>query len=128
MNINLTSVDTHSPKKQFLQELTILFADYQIDQVKAYFADDITWTLVGDTPVYGKDAFVTELQGMAGNKATDLTIHGILTHGREAAIHGEMTMADGKRFGFADYYIFTSAGAKKIQSITSYVIELPAQP
>lgn len=115
---------TQSPKKQFLQELTILFASYQIDKVKTFFADDITWTLMGDQPVHGKEAFAEALNRMAGNKATALTIHTILTHGKEATIHGEMTMADGMRFGFADFYMFTSAGARKIQSITSYVIAL----
>lgn len=115
---------TQSPKKQFLQELTILFASYQIDKVKTFFADDITWTLVGDQPVHGKEAFAATLNRMAGNKASELTIHSILTDGRDASIHGEMVMEDGKRYGFADFYMFTSAGARKIQSITSYVIAL----
>lgn len=115
----------HSPKKQFIQELTVLFASYQVDKVKLYFADDIIWTLVGDAPIQGKEQFANALRRMAGNKATELTIHTILTHGKEATVNGEMVMADGKRYGFSDFYIFTSAGAKIIQSITSYVISLP---
>lgn len=114
----------NSPKKQFLQELTVLFASYQIDKVKAWFADDITWTLVGDSPIQGKEAFAAALAAMSHNKATRLTIHSMLTHGREAAVHGEMLMEDGKRFGFADFYTFTSAGASRIKAITSYVIPL----
>lgn len=117
----------NSPKKQVLQELTVLFASYQIDKVKAWFADDITWTLVGDSPIQGKEAFADALAAMSPNKATRLTIHSMLTHGREAAVHGEMQMEDGKRFGFADFYTFTSAGSSRIHAITSYVIELPVE-
>lgn len=127
MRIHLPSF-TDSPRNQFLTDLTILFASYQIDQVKTHFAEDIVWTLVGDKPVHGKEAFAAELNRMAGNSVTELVIHSILTQGREAAVHGEMAMADGKRFGFADVYVFTGEDHTTIQSITSYIVQIPFRP
>ena len=74
-------------------------------------------------PVHGREAFAHELEAMSGNKAVALTIHAILTHGNDAAVHGEMHMADGHCFGFADFYTFTG---DRVQSITSYVTKLQA--
>ena len=86
--------------------------------------DDITWTLVGDEPVHGKDKFASLLAEMKNNKATKLKISSLITHGKEAAVEGEMTMQDGAVFGFADFYEFTSAGSSKVKSIRSYVVRI----
>ena len=115
-------IDT--PSKALLRDLTVLFASYQVPEAMAHLADDVVWTLVGEKPVHGREAFAKELEAMSGNKAVALTIHAILTHGNDAAVHGEMHMADGHRFGFADFYTFTSAKGDRVQAITSYVIKL----
>lgn len=124
MKINIHTDCGNAPKKELIKEMTILFASYQVDQVKQFFADDIKWTLVGDKPIVGKEKFANALMNMSANKAKELTIHNIITHGKEAAINGEMKMQDGKTYGFSDFYEFTNAKASKVKSITSYVLEL----
>jgi ketosteroid isomerase-like protein len=112
----------NSPKMKLVQDLTIYFASYAIPKVMDYLTEDIKWTLVGDSPIEGKANFEAALQSMSDNKASKLTIHQILTHGKEAAVHGEMVMEDGKTYAFADFYEFASAKSEKVKAIVSYVI------
>lgn len=114
----------NSPKMAFVRELTILFASYQLQKLKDFFADDIRWQLVGDEAVIGKENFIRELDKMADHPANKLILHSIVSHGKHAAVHGTMKMPNGDQFGFSDFYVFKSAGSKMIQSITSYVIAL----
>ena len=112
----------NSPKMALIKDLTIFFASYEIDKVMEFMHEAIVWTLVGDTPIKGKEQFREALEAMKENEVLELTISNVITHGKEAAVHGEMSMKDGSVFGFSDFYEFTSAGCKSAKSITSYVI------
>ena len=114
----------NSPKRELVKQLTQYFAAYDLENAMQFMATDVVWTLVGDTPIQGKEAFKSALEEMGTNKTKELTIHGIVTHGKEAAVHGEMLMEDGNRFGFSDFYEFTSAKASTVKSIRSYVVPL----
>jgi len=59
---------------------------------------------------------------MSDNRLSTLTIHKILTDGKEAAVHGEKLMEDRKVYSFAEFYEFDSASLKKVKAIVSYVI------
>jgi hypothetical protein len=124
MKIKVNPDCGNSPKKNLIKELTILFATYEINEVKQYFAEDIKWTLVGDRPIKGRQELASALMEMSGNKASELTLHSIITHGREASVHGEMSMENGHHYGFSDFYVFTSPKASKVKSITSFVIQI----
>lgn len=124
MKINTNPDCGNSPKKQFIQNLTIFFASYEVEKVAQYFAEDIVWQLVGDKPIKGKENFSSELKRMSHIKTSELSIYNIITHGKEAAINGEMKMENGSIFGFSDFYEFSSASAKKIKFITSYVVQI----
>ena len=123
MKLNIKADCGNSPKRELVKNLTIYFASYNLDQVKNYLEDNVTWTLVIDTPIKGMEQFIKTLEKMSHNKASELTIHSIVTHGKEAAIHGDMLMEDGNNFGFSDFYEFTSVKANKVKSIVSYVIQ-----
>ncbi|MEQ9217859.1 MAG: nuclear transport factor 2 family protein [Cyclobacteriaceae bacterium] len=122
MKLNIQADCGNAPKKELIRDLTIYFVSYEIERAMEYMDNDVVWTLVGDEPIEGKEPFAAALKEMMGNKAAALTIDSIVTHGKEAAVHGEMTMEDGSVFGFADFYEFTSAGGSKVKSIKSYVI------
>ena len=89
-----------------------------------FMDNDICWRLVGDQPVVGKERFEMALQEMSRNKAVKLTRYSIITHGKEAAVNGEMKMEDGKTFGFSDFYEFSSVKSTKVKSIMSYVNQI----
>jgi len=122
MKLNIQTDCGNAPKKELIRDLTIYFVSYEIEKAMEYMDDDVVWTLVGDGPIAGKEPFAEALKEMMDNKAKELTIYSIVTHGKEAAVNGEMTMEDGNIFGFADFYEFASAGSSKVKNIRSYVI------
>lgn len=125
MKLFLLMRGDNSPKGKLIQDLTISFAAYDLDRLEPYLAEDITWTLIGDTPVKGKTDFLAALREMKGNAAAELQIHQILTHGKDGAVYGEMVMENGDRFSFADFYVFSSAKSNLVKSICSFVIQKP---
>ena len=61
---------------------------------------------------------------MKSEKAAELTIDQILSHGKEGATNGIMKMQNGKKYAFSDFYKFKGAKGVKIKFITSYVITI----
>jgi len=52
-----------------------------------------------------------------------LTISNIITHGKIAAVDGELELDNGFQLSFCDIYRFTGAGTNaKIKEITAYVV------
>lgn len=113
----------NSPKGKLIQDLTISFASYDLERIRPFLQEDITWTLVGEPPVSGKANFLEELEKMKNKPVAELQIHQIITHGKEGSVHGEMVMENGDRFAFADFYQFSSPESDKVKAITSFVIQ-----
>lgn len=124
MKLNIKPDCGNSPKKELLKNLTIYFVTYDIEKAMEYMDDNVIWTLIGDKPLIGKEQLKAALLVMNHNKATELTINNIITHGRKAAINGEILMNNGDNFGFSDFYEFTNAQKAKVKKIVSYVVQL----
>tara|TARA_B100000678_G_C18151547_1_gene479150 strand:+ start:649 stop:1026 length:378 start_codon:yes stop_codon:yes gene_type:complete len=113
----------NSPKMEFLKDFNIAFAKGNVEFIVDNVTDDIIWNIIGDKKIDGKKTFVEELKKMKSEKATELIIDQILSHGKEGAANGIMKMQNGKKYAFSDFYKFKGAKGAKIKSITSYVIE-----
>lgn len=61
---------------------------------------------------------------MAGDESYELIIHKVITHGKDAAVHGVMESKDGKQYAFCDVYTLSGFKNPKISAMTSYVITL----
>ncbi len=109
---------------EFLKELTIQFAAYDLDAAFESLSDDITWTLLGEETIHGKAKFRAELERMKHIRVLELSISSLLSHGKEGAVQGTMLMETGQKFGFADFYEFSSAKGDKVKSIKSYIVQL----
>ena len=114
----------NSPKKLFLKQLTIAFAEGDMAFVTENVGDDISWDMTGDKHVQGKGAFIEALEQGKKSKVVELVIDKIITHGKEGAVNGEIKMVDGQEYGFCDVYEFRGAKGASIKSIQSYVIEI----
>lgn len=112
----------NAPKQAFLRELNVAFARADIRAIAQAVTDDIRWHLVGDRLLEGKDAFLAALEEMKTHEATALTLHAIITHGREGAVHGEIALGDGATYAFCDVYTFSGAKGDRVKAITSFVI------
>ncbi|MFY0663653.1 MAG: nuclear transport factor 2 family protein [Natronospirillum sp.] len=101
------------------------FASNDIDAVLSMVTDDIEWAMAGDHTIVGKDNMAHALREMASNEIMTLTIHNIITHGRTAAVNGELQAPNGgSRYGFCDVYQLNGLKDPKIKVLTSYVAEL----
>ncbi|EON78701.1 hypothetical protein ADIS_0808 [Lunatimonas lonarensis] len=114
----------NSPKMEFLKEFNIAFAEGKVEFIIESVTDDIVWDIIGDKKIEGKERFTKELEKMKSEKAIELIIDQILSHGKEGASNGIMKMQNGKQYAFSDFYIFKNTKSNILKSITSYVIEI----
>ncbi|HET9280035.1 MAG TPA: hypothetical protein VFN95_17695, partial [Flavitalea sp.] len=75
----------NSPKNIFVQELTIAFAKADSRFLLRNITDDVRWNILGDQVIQGKDDFAEALEERKNNKAAELTILHIATHGKAGA-------------------------------------------
>lgn len=126
--INIKADCGNSPRKKFLKELNIAFAKGNADFIIEHASDDIVWTIHGDKKIEGKEAFSKEVHMMKQYKADEMTLHSVITHGREAAANGEMRMGDNpdsyRDYAFCDVYQFTNTTSLILKEMQSYVIKI----
>lgn len=58
----------HSPLKKKVELYTRWFASYALTDLESVFDNDITWTLIGDKAVSGKESFLKALNMMKDNR------------------------------------------------------------
>ncbi|EIJ40502.1 hypothetical protein JoomaDRAFT_3564 [Galbibacter orientalis DSM 19592] len=114
----------NSPKMQFIKEFNIAFAKGDVAFIIESIADNIVWDIISSKKIEGKENFVKALNKMKSIQTTELKLEQILSHGKQAAANGIITLESGKKYAFSDFYLFKSAKGAQIQSLTSYVIEV----
>lgn len=95
----------NAPKKILLRDWNIAYAEGNLDFITENVTDDVSLEVVGETRVQGKTAFIEAIQEMMSQATTKLVLHGIITHGKEAAVNGEIHRENGEVVGFCDVYI-----------------------
>lgn len=114
----------NSPKMEFLKEFNIAFAEGNVKFLTESVTDEIIWNIIGDRKIEGSVNFAKELEKMKEQKATELILDQILSHGKEGAANGIIKFQNGKKYAFSDFYTFNNTKGKKLKSITSYLIEI----
>ena len=114
----------NSPKNIFVQELTIAFAKADSRFLLKNVTDDVRWNILGDQVIQGKDDFAEALEERKNNKAAELTILHIATHGKAGAADGRTKFKNGKIHAFCNVYEFNNTKGTSVKEITSYVIEI----
>ncbi|MCK0131565.1 nuclear transport factor 2 family protein [Flavobacteriaceae bacterium F08102] len=114
----------NSPKMKFIKQFNIAFAKGDVTFLMGNVTDDIVWNIIGDKKIEGIDIFREELEKMQAVKTTELILDQILSHGKEGAANGVMTMENGKHYAFSDFYVFQSTKGEMIKAITSYCLEV----
>ena len=114
----------NSPKNLFVQDLTVAFvkgdARYLLKKVTA----DVRWNILGDQVIQGGDHFADMLEERKRDRATELTILHIATHGKAGAADGRIRFKNGKILAFCNVYEFINTKGTSVREITSYVIEI----
>lgn len=123
MKINSMPDCGNSPKKEFLKRFNLAFAQGDAEFLIEHVSEDIVWEMFGDKKIQGKEAFAKEVRAMADYTADEISIHHIITHGKEGSLNGEFIMGE-SRYAFSDVYVFESAGKNIIKRLYSYVVQL----
>lgn len=122
--ITVTPDCGNSPKKAFIRDFNIAFAEGNAAFIMDHVDEDIKWCVYGDFDVNGKQAFKKEIDKMlAYPRPKELIFDSIVTHGKEGAANGFMMMEDAT-FAFCDIYKFRSAGSRILIELKSYVVKV----
>lgn len=113
----------NSPKNSFLEKLTVAFAKGDAELILSKVSDDVRWKIVGEKEIRGKDDLAETLEELKKDKAAELKIAHIVSHGKAGAVDGTLKLKDKKTRAFCDVYEFSNAKGTSVKKIISYRIE-----
>jgi len=113
----------NAPRKAFLKDLHIAIANGDLGYLVSIIPEGITWDIVGQQQINGKEGYLTEITRYKLWNVKELIIDTMITHGPDASVSGHITTADNEQFAFSEIYRFKGAGGKTLKSVTTFVIE-----
>lgn len=123
VKVNVQPDCGNAPKKIFLRDFMIAFANYDVSFILDSVADDAVWDVVGSTIANGKTEIEALLKKLLADDLQEMTIATIITHGDTGSVNGTTEAKDGKAQGFCHVCTFSSHGKNaKLKHITSYII------
>lgn len=115
----------NAPRERLLRDFNLAFIEGDIEKTLSFVAEDVTWELVGEGTINGRDGMGAWLGSMAGKKARRVEFEHFITHGKTAAVNGSYEMEGGSKFRFCDIYEFAAAASDSlIRNYTSYVVRI----
>ena len=110
-------------RKEIVQRINQGFAENNLEKVLSLCKDDLTWTMVGDTTVKGKDAIRKWMASM-DPQPPQFTIQQTVAEGDLVVTRGDMLMQQQKNgpsipYTFCDIYRFEG---DKVAELTAFVI------
>ena len=124
MKISLPEDCGNAPRKRFIADFNIAFANGDMEFLTNCFAENAVWEMVGDKTIEGLENIISSLKEMADYRAESLELKSVITHGKLAAAEGTLSFGEENTIAFCDTYEFTSAGKNKIKRLNSYIVEL----
>ena len=114
--------------KGIIEKVNAAFAKGSTEGFLSFCAEDVEWTMVGDTTVRGKDAIRQWMASMGDMEPPKFTVDNVIAEGNFATANGGMTMRDkdGKAvpFAYCDIYRFRN---DKIIALSSFVTKTEAK-
>ncbi|MDQ3255902.1 MAG: nuclear transport factor 2 family protein [Acidobacteriota bacterium] len=116
--------------KEIVEKVNAALAEGSNESFLSFCAEDVSWTMVGDKTVKGKDAIRQWMASMASESSElpKFTIDHVIAEGDFVTAHGDMTMKDkdGKTapYSFCDIYRFRDG---KIIDLRAFVIKTEAK-
>jgi uncharacterized protein len=114
--------------KAIVEKVNAAFAAGSTEGFLACCADDVAWTMVGDTTVHGKDAIRQWLASMGPMEPPQFTVHNVIAEGDFVTAYGVMSMQDKDGvvmpYAYCDIYRFRG---EKIVELRAFVIQTEAK-
>lgn len=109
----------NAPKKRLCLDFLIAAAEGRADEAITFCIPEIRVDMIGRESIHGQLQLQEFLQPIPGVEA--LHIHGMITHGREAAVNGEVKTAQGSH-SFALFFTFNRHKNALIKKIVVYLV------
>lgn len=114
-------------KQTFFQQFNEALMQGDITYILDSVTPDVSWEMIGNDTIYGRDTLAEVLAGMDQTMEYKLTIEHIIINETKAVVNGiiEVTTRfnELKTYGFCDIYRLAVNETDKINKITSYVIQ-----
>ncbi len=115
-------------RENFLRQFNDAFVKNDINFILDSVTDSVSWNMIGDSHIKGKEAVAKAMNKMEGPSELVLKINSIITRDSSAAVDGIMEMKDKegniKKYGFCDVYQFSDHKEFKISEMRSYIVEI----
>jgi len=111
-------------RKAIVENINAGFLENNLERVLSFCTEDLSWTMVGDSTVKGKDAIRKWMTSMNPG-APQFTVHQMVAEGDVVIARGDMRMKDGKdgiahSYAFCDIYRFKG---DQVVDLTAFVIQ-----
>jgi uncharacterized protein len=111
-------------RKEIVQRINDAFAENNLEKVLSFCTDDLSWTMVGDTTVTGKDSIRKWMASM-NPQPPQITIRQTVAEGDVVVARGDMMMQQKKNgpsipYTFCDIYRFAG---DKVAELIAFVIQ-----
>jgi uncharacterized protein len=114
--------------KAIVAKVNAAFAAGSTEGFLAFCAEDVAWTMVGDTTVQGKDAIRQWMASMGSMEPPRFTVHNVIAEGDFVTAYGDMIMQDKDGavvpYAYCDIYHFRG---EKIVELRAFVIPTEAK-
>lgn len=115
-------------REKFLRKLNEAFAECNADYLAKSVTDDITWVIVGEKIISGREEFEEALERMKEGGPMSIEIVDIILDDQKAVVEGvvEAHTGPGKflRYAFCDIYVFRDGDNNKVQELRTFVAKL----
>lgn len=119
-----------TPKGKMIEKLVEGMTRGNLDNLLDNVTENIQWTIVGHSPIQGKDVFIKAIEAAKTGEAKEykeLNFANTITHGITAAVDGTYTVIDKSgeenTTSFCHVFRFNKFKDGIIKEITSYMIE-----
>ena len=114
--------------KAIVEKVNASFEEGNIEGFLSFCADDVHWTMIGETSVKGKQATREWMKSMGDMEPPKFTVNNLIAEGDVVVANGDMTMKDkdGETGSYSYCDIYRLAGGK-IAELSSYVIKTEAE-
>lgn len=110
--------------KQIVGKINDAFSANNVEGFLEHCAEDVSWTMVGDQTVNGKDAIRRFMTQMSGAEPPVFGVDRMIADEDSVVCYGDMTMKDGEGatsdWSYCDIYHFID---DKVVEMSSYVIK-----
>jgi uncharacterized protein len=116
-----------SKNKEVIDRVNDAFKKNDIEGFLSYCTDEVSWTMVGEKSVKGKDA-IRQWMGSMPAEPPQFTVAQVIAEGDFVTAFGDMTMKDKDGsltpYSYCDIYRFRG---DKIAELRSYVVKTQVQ-